>query len=364
MSAIQRIAIRADASAAIGMGHLTRCMSLANLLGDDGVAVVFLLRSHAAAFVPTLEAAGYAVRLLPDPEERDATATTWLSTSWQRDAEQTRQALGEIGPVDWLIVDHYGLDARWERMQRQLARHVLVIDDIANRAHACDMLLDQNLALNMGRYEGLVPPNCQTLLGPHYALLRPEFAHARKSLSNRKGEVHRLLVCFGGSDSSNETAKVLVAVKNLPDASLGIDVVIGVSNPNTHSVAALCQELPHTTLHRSAGNMAELMARADLAIGAGGVMCWERCCLGLPAIAVDIADNQVGALTALAAIGALDYVGSAASVTAEQITRAIRALLDAPATVRAMGDIARDLVDGQGSARVYSEMRLLASGGA
>ncbi|WP_454626227.1 UDP-2,4-diacetamido-2,4,6-trideoxy-beta-L-altropyranose hydrolase [Bradyrhizobium cenepequi] len=357
MSAIQRIVIRADASATIGMGHLTRCMSLANALAQDGAKVVFLLRSHAAVLAPMVKAAGHAVRLLPDPAAPDSAATTWLPTTWQRDAEQTLEALREIGPIDWLIVDHYALDARWEGMQRQVAPRILVIDDIANRPHDCDVLLDQNLASNMdARYEMLLSSNCWRLLGPHYALLRPEFAIARRSLPRRTGEVRHILICFGGSDPSDETTKALAAIKGL-SFRLGVDVAIGMSNPNAERVAAICRELPSATLHYSAKNMAELMGRADLAIGAGGVMCWERCCLGLPTMAVDIAENQVDVLRILAELGALLHLGSAASVEAEQIRSSVSKLAIDAVRMRTMGDIAFQLVDGEGTSRVVRAMK-------
>ena len=240
----------------------------------------------------------------------------WLPTTWQHDAEQTLDAIDRIGAIDWLVVDHYALDGRWERMQRNRAPRILAIDDLADRVHDCDILLDQNLVLEIdSRYRGRLPAACKPLLGPHYALLRPEFAEQRKSLAGRSGEIRRILVSYGGSDPGNETARALSAIKGLSTDRLAVDAVVGMSNPHGDSIAKLCQEMPHATLHRGAENMAELMKRADLAIGAGGVMSWERCCLALPTIAVDIADNQTGALTALAAAGAVAYLGSAPSVT-------------------------------------------------
>lgn len=362
MSLIKRVVIRVDASVEMGMGHLVRCMSLANALAEEGTEVFFLLRSHAAALTGLIEADRHAVRLLPDPpydsgEAPGAAPTRWLPTTWQRDAEQTLDAIGQIGTPDWLIVDHYALDARWERLQRQQVPRILAIDDLADRPHDCDILLDQNFVQDPEmRYQGHVPAACQQLLGPCYALLRREFAEQRKSLTGRSGEVRRILVCYGGSDPSNETAKALVAIKGLPAAPFAVDVVIGLSNPHADLIARLCLELPRTNMHRGVNNMAELMACADLAIGAGGVMSWERCCLGLPTIAVDIADNQIGGLTALARLGALVHLGSAVSITQDQMESSIRCLLGDPAKTRVMGKVARALVDGAGCGRVRAAM--------
>jgi spore coat polysaccharide biosynthesis predicted glycosyltransferase SpsG len=172
----------------------------------------------------------------------------------------------------------------------------------------------------------LLPKGCRTLLGPKYALLRPEFAHTRNRISTRSGELRRILVCFGGSDPSNETEKALAAIACSSARKLDIDIAIGVSNPHAESVDAFCRTLARARLFRGADNMSELMARADLAIGAGGVMSWERCCLGLPTIAVDIAPNQVGALTALAAARAIDYLGPAAAVDRQRFAQAVDAL--------------------------------------
>lgn len=367
MNAVQQIVVRVDASIEMGMGHLMRCLSLAHALADDGATVLFLLRSHAAGLTRLIEGEGHTVRLLPDPDRRagDAVVTgtahaRWLPTTWQQDAEQTLEAIDRIGPIDWLIADHYALDARWERMLRKRVPRILAIDDLADRDHDCDILLDQNLVLEMDRrYRGRLPPTCQLLLGPSYALLRPEFAEQRQSLTGRSGKVDRILVCYGGSDPGNETAKALSAIKSLSIPSLAVDVAIGLSNPHADSISALCREMPLAELHRGADNMAELMKRADLAIGAGGVMSWERCCLALPTIAVHIADNQTGALTALAGFSAVSYLGSASSVTVDQIAGTIRSMLDDPARTRAMGAAARALVDGLGTSRVREEMRSL-----
>jgi UDP-2,4-diacetamido-2,4,6-trideoxy-beta-L-altropyranose hydrolase len=367
MNWAQQVVIRVDASTEMGMGHLMRCLSLARALANNGAKVTFLLRSHAAGLARLIECEGHAARLLPDPASRpddavsDGTAhALWLSTTWKHDAEQTLEAIDHIGRVDWLIVDHYSLDARWERMLRKQAPRILAIDDIADRDHDCDVLLDQNLVLEMdSRYGGRVPPTCETLLGPRYALLRAEFAERRKSLTRRSGKVNRILVCYGGSDPGNETAKALSAIKSLSHPSLAVDVAIGPTNPNATSLAQLCGEMSMTEFHRGAGNMAELMSNAGLAIGAGGIMSWERCCLGLPTIAVDIAGNQTGALTALSRAGAVIYLGSAASTTEQQIAGAIESLFGDADRTRAMGEISQALVDGEGTSRVVVEMGLV-----
>jgi UDP-2,4-diacetamido-2,4,6-trideoxy-beta-L-altropyranose hydrolase len=336
-------------------------MSLANELARGGAKIVFIMREHAARFGDLVETNGHAFSLLRDPKSHQSTTGAahahWLPVTWQQDAAQTLEAISGIGNVDWLIVDHYALDARWERPLRRHGVRILAIDDLADRPHDCDILLDQNLVLNMEtRYRDLVPDSCDQMLGPRYALLRSEFVEARKSLPDRSGYIRRILLCYGGSDPSNETAKALVAIKGMNCPSLVVDVVVGLSNPHADLISRLCSELQCVELHRGADNMARLMSRADLSIGAGGIMNWERCCLGLPAIAADIAANQVGGLTALAGAGALVYLGSAQTTSGAQIALAIRAMTGDPAGTRAMGAVARTLVDGGGAERVRSAM--------
>jgi UDP-2,4-diacetamido-2,4,6-trideoxy-beta-L-altropyranose hydrolase len=355
-----RVIFRVDGSVEMGMGHLTRCLTLAGALSEKGVRSCFLMRRHAARLAELVERDGHAVRLLPDPETwTPATAQDaglhahWLPTTWQRDAEQTCEALDELGPVDWLIVDHYALDARWERICRREGLRILAIDDLADRPHDCDVLLDQNLVRQMdARYRDRLPETCEQLLGPRYALLRPDFLAQRRQLMERDGKIRRILVCYGGSDPTNETAKAVEALANLAVPSIAVDVVIGISNPHAESVARSCSGLPRAEVHRGANNIAELMRRADLSIGAGGVMSWERCCLGLPAVVVDIAANQIGALTALGDTGAALYLGAAASVTVEMLGDAVGELLDDSSRVRALGEAAFTLVDGEGRSRV------------
>ena len=164
--------------------------------------------------------------------------------------------------------------------------------------------------------------------------------------------VNRILICFGGTDPANETGKALGAVRRLSSAALAVDVVIGRGNPNADLVAQQCRKIKGATLHHGADNMAELMARADLAIGAGGVMSWERCCLGLGALCVTLADNQVEIARALADAGACVYLGADDAEFPQRLAAALTSLLRDAARVRALSERAFELVDGRGAERV------------
>lgn len=349
-----QVVLRADASLQIGIGHVMRCLTLADEMRARGADCHFICRAQPGNLVTLLQARGFAVTELPEgamdfrPAMGEGGAPTahaqWLGCDWQTDAKQTQEVVEAIRP-DWLVVDHYALDARWESFLRSCARRLMVIDDLADREHDCDLLLDQNLYTNTAtRYLGLVPAACEMLLGPAYVLLRPEFTGASPRARQRDGCIRRILVFFGGSDPTNQTKNVLVALGMLNLREIAVDVVIGSSNPHRLQLQDLIRSLPNVALHCQVSNMAELIVRADLGIGAGGVAMWERCYLGLPTITVVFADNQVRTTEDVAGLGAIKYLGRCNSFTEYEYKKAIKEMIDSPGEVRRMAEISRDLV--------------------
>lgn len=344
------IVIRADASVAMGTGHVMRCLTLAELLQARGAGVSFAVRELPVYLGEILEKKGFKTHHLTEGGRRGHIETGPLpaaseGSDWMKDAELTREVLAGRGGVEWLIVDNYALDRRWEERVRPFAQRVMVIDDLADRPHDCDLLLDQNLYPDPEhRYEGLVPPHCRRLLGPRYALLRPEFREARKSMRDRNGRVRRILVFFGGSDSSNETENALNALAGLGRQDVAVDVVVGGANFHRERIAEICARLPWATLHIQVSTMARLMAEADLAIGGGGMTTWERCYMGLPTITVIIADNQAESTRGVAAAGACWNLGRSGEVTSDDMRRALESALERPEELRRMGRAALDLM--------------------
>ncbi len=360
------IAIRTDASLQIGTGHVMRCLTLARRLRAGGGEVLFICREHAGHLCETIAAAGFEVRRLPPPDAvaaalpADAPAHAhWLGVDWAHDSSQSAAALP--WRPDWLVVDHYALDARWQGAMRPAVARILVLDDLADRAHDCDLLVDQNLSLaDPQRYDALLPARAQRLLGPRFALLRDEFAAARQTLAARSGAVGRLLVFFGGADAGNETGKVLAALEQLQATGIKADVIAGGANPHYARLRAQCAGLPHITLHRQVDNMAEFIAGADLAIGAGGGAMWERACLGLPTIVIAVAGNQEGGSNAMGELGGALYLGPAPGVTAQLVVSALRLACAAPALLRHVAAQGMALVDGRGAERVVRQMARMA----
>jgi UDP-2,4-diacetamido-2,4,6-trideoxy-beta-L-altropyranose hydrolase len=279
----------------------------------------------------------------------------WLGTSQIQDAQATIRTLS--GAIwDLLIVDHYALDVRWESLLRQSVKKIMIIDDLADRQHDCDVLLDQNLNKDVDfRYKGLVPSHCQLLQGPHYALLREEFSKIHKRVNPRAGGIKRILVFLGGVDIDNFTNRILETFNEIGIKEIGVDVVIGQQHPFREQIESVCSEYGFVC-HVQTDRMAELMAAADLAIGAGGSASWERCCLGLPAVLVSLASNQVGIAKELDVLGACIYLGSDKVVSMEMIREAIMDLLDHPAQLAALSEKSYSLVDGHGVNRVLQTL--------
>ena len=364
--------IRADASLQIGSGHIMRCLTLAHELSRRGHEVRFICRALPGHLGETIERAGFGLVLLPVPPqagrlpESEAKAATcvqlahahWLPVSQVQDAADCVPPIRAFAP-DWIICDHYALSAEWELAAKAAAGcRLMAIDDLADRPHAADLLLDQNLGHSPADYAGLVPPTCRLLTGTRYALLREEFAAWREaSLQRRaaqadKGYLKHILVNLGGVDKDNYTLAVLQALSGSLPAACRVTVVMGKTAPHTAAVQAFADGAPYPCrVLVGANNMAELMAEADLAIGAAGSTSWERCCLGLPTMMLVLAENQRGIAETLQQAGVAsvadmaDLPASLASLLAE--TPALRAEQSRRAAA---------LCDGRGVLRVANNL--------
>lgn len=353
------VVFRVDASTRMGIGHFMRCMTLAEGLRTRGVRVQFVCREHAGNLIALLWEKDLPVTSLEnvtiDDHASGENHASWLAVTQEEDAKQTIDAIAG-GHPDWLIVDHYALDIEWERRLRPYSRRIMVIDDLANRPHDCDMLLDQNYSEDGGRrYQGLVPTTCKLLIGPHYALLRPEYADYRKMLHPRSGRIEKVFVFLGGSDPQNMTGLALEALSCVELRQLDVDVVIGANNPYRTSIEDQARRRPHTTLHGPLPHLADLMRQADLAIGAGGTTTWERMALGLPSLVITIADNQIPIAASLDTLGYIRLIGNAGNIDAHDIRDA---LCDEINTRRYewRAKAGMGLCDGEGVGRVGDEV--------
>jgi UDP-2,4-diacetamido-2,4,6-trideoxy-beta-L-altropyranose hydrolase len=329
-----------------------RCLTLADYLVKTGHQTLFIGRGHAGNLAQFIHEQGHKTVLLsatgPSVEGEGSVAdeyASWLGVSQERDAEDTGNALRNFFPApDWLVVDHYALDKNWHAEMRPHVGSVFVIDDLANRPHDCDMLLDQNLSRGgSSRYNGLVPDHCIRFIGPEYALLREEFITQRATHRKRDGSVRKVLVFFGGVDPSSETLKTCHALSGFAGERFTVTVIVGMANPHRDEIEAFCSSHRGFTFFGRVGNMAALMTEADLAIGAGGTTTWERAYLGLPTIAVWIAENQREGTEAMAEAGALWNLGRGQDVAPGHITNALEHALSDPAGLKKMSERAQSL---------------------
>lgn len=362
-----KVAFRTDASLSIGTGHVMRCLTLARLLAAGGAQCRFVSRLHDGHLVDYVRAEGFEAGALP-VGARAARSTPalahahWLGADQADDATQTGEQLRGFSP-DWLVVDHYGLDAEWEGPMQSVASRMLVIDDLADRRHVCNLLLDQTLGRKADDYRSLVPAECTVLGGPEYALLRPEFAQARRpSLERRRaaGGIEHILVTMGGVDQNNATEAVLNVLDGyggLPD-TCRVTVVMGAAAPWLGAIRARAESMRRPTeVVLNVRDMAHRMANSDLAIGAAGSTSWERCCLGLPTALLVLADNQLPSARALSEAGAVRLVGGPHDVES-RLPGILDEFCDARA-LHAASDLASRVCDGLGANRVVNLMKEL-----
>jgi UDP-2,4-diacetamido-2,4,6-trideoxy-beta-L-altropyranose hydrolase len=294
-----RIVFRVDASLKIGTGHVMRCLTIARSLQGHSNIIEFICRKHKGNLIDVIRSNGFNVfdlELLENSKADDKLFySCWLRVTQKEDAEDCISAI-QPEKVDWLIVDHYSIDEDWEKELKQYCKQIMVIDDLADRKHLCDILLDQTFGRNKEDYSSLVRKSCKLLLGSKYAILRPEFFKWRQySLKRRSNfKFNQLLISMGGIDVDNFTERVIQILDkcNLPN-DIVIIVIVGKFFPNLKSIKSRLDNLVYKSEIRvDVDNMAEIMANSDIAIGAAGSSTWERCCLGLPTIQVVTADNQ------------------------------------------------------------------------
>lgn len=361
------ILIRCDASLLIGSGHVIRCRTLARELKRQGNKIIFLCRRQPGDLINLLKNEFQVITL---PKQTLTTTKgiegrhlyeAWLGCSQEKDATECLEACTQasLSVVNWLVVDHYGLDEYWEGLLLEgltsggSPPKLCAIDDLANRQHRADILLDQNFfgEQTHKRYKNLLPDNCRQLLGPYYALLGTEYGQLHP-LVPRRNELKRVLVFFGGIDPSNMTGRALEALLDPALADLEVDVVLGHQSNHRRAVEKMVEMRPKTNLHDPLPSLAGLIARADLAIGAGGATTWERACLGLPSLIVAIAENQLTFGEALHDAGHVNLLGNGSSVTKEQIRSAVLSEI----SKNRAGVVTTELTDGKGTQRLAMAM--------
>ncbi|WP_396586916.1 UDP-2,4-diacetamido-2,4,6-trideoxy-beta-L-altropyranose hydrolase [Bermanella sp. R86510] len=339
-----KVLFRADASLAIGSGHIMRCLTLASELDTKGIHVEFACAQKPGHLIELIKSKGFVCHSLPfDENSSDNFAVS--------DADYTIGLL-QLSKYDLVVVDHYELNDYWLKQVNQYTHKTLVIDDLANRFLSCDYLLNQNYGVTEEDYFNLVAPHTKLLLGVEYSLLRNEFSEFRQqSLArNRQSEHKTLLINMGGIDNDNITLQCLDSVDDIAHKdNYSLKVIMGKNAPHVESIKERLQTLPiKSELIIDCQNIAYQMTHADIAIGAAGSTTWERFCLGLPSILVPIADNQRVFINALAA----DNL--AIKVEMPEISNLAKIINDTNLdnTITMLSDNTRALIDGSGAQKV------------
>ena len=355
------IVLRVDASSKIGIGHVMRCLTLAKALNKQGIKCKFICRDHKDNLIEKIKKEDFEVIILPKSnnsdrkliyKKKETIYSDWLGSNWDLDAEQTINALNN-NKIDWLIIDHYGIDKLWEEKLRPYTRKIMVIDDLADRNHNCDLLLDQNLVANFKtRYQSLLPDYCKTLLGPAYALLQSEYENFYQTALSRAGPVKNILVYFGGTDQNNLTELAISAFLKLNREDINLDVVISSNNPNKENIDILSKKNKKILINSDLKSLAPLMLKADLAIGACGTTSWERCCLGLPSIVITIAENQKPIAKELDRQGLVHLLGHYNEITNNSIHYALETFIDK--NLETWSSECKLITDGCGAKKVAS----------
>lgn len=348
---------RVDSSRLIGTGHVMRCLTLAEALRKEDAVCRFICRNHPGNLINEIKRRGFDVLELKFDGDwtnlgiSNSEHASWLGADWQTDAEQTKACAG-VNIADWLIVDHYAIDSRWEFALAMHYRKIMVIDDLADRPHFCDLLLDQTFGRDPTDYRPLVPEYSKLLCGSSFAILRPEFSAIRPYSLNRRirPSMKELLITLGGVDKDNLTCSVMQVLGSCPiPRECKITVVMGETAPWLDKVRAQAQDMNwHTRVLCGVKNMAELMANSDLAIGAAGSTSWERCCLGLPTIMLTLANNQIKIAHSLNQIGAVSLfdiskLGYQQLITTEQLE---------PQYLKNMSLATASITDGLGTGKI------------
>jgi len=352
------VIFRTDASLLIGSGHVVRCLTLAQELNDKGLVSEFVCRDHDGNLINHITDRGFKVHILPtltenNGPEGDLPHANWLGVHWKVDAEQTFNLLLS-STFDLLVVDHYGIDHRWEAAMKPLCNRIMVIDDLADRKHDCNLLLDQNLGKSRESYRGLIPKQSECFFGPEFALLKPAYAEQRKKMAPRDGQIKRALIYFGGGSDAIELTHSALKAFNCPELiDIQLDIVLSELGKSDLFLKKLFAERGKIALHKQLPDLASLMVKADIAIGACGSTTWERCVLGLPSILVACAINQEAISKAVHDAGA-GIVLLPGEDLCSQISKAVIKLKSDKGHYRKISERAAKICDGSGAPKISS----------
>lgn len=359
-----KIVFRTDASSEIGAGHVMRCLTLAKILKKRGFDCKFICRKLKGDFIKKIKKKNFEVitlysrnqeKIVRNYDKSRSKYLKWLNTTSQNDAKQTIDAL-HLKKVDLLIVDHYSLDKSWEKKLKPYTSKIMVIDDLANRFHDCDFLLDQNLGSSKKRYKKLVPNKCKQFHGSKYVLINQIYASRKFKLKKRSGKINRIFIYFGSGNDSLKFIKMALKVFCDPELlNINLDIVSNVNSSDLLVIKQIAKKRGKCRIHLDLPDLSKLILKADLAIGAAGSTTWERCLAGLPSILIISDTNQELIAKSMKSVGAA-LILRPSSKFEKEFKNSVKLLRNDSSTYLKMSSKAHKICDGYGSERVAEEI--------
>ena len=332
--------IRVDASPEIGIGHIMRCLTLAQELKNNFDKIIFLTQKNSSDFTETIMKNEFEVIFISANNDSDIIKNIVTTNSVNK---------------NFLLIDHYNVDSNFESSLKNTFEKIFVIDDLANRKHDCDLLIDQNYYRDLNhRYEKLIQNDTITLLGPKYAIIRSEFRSINKKTIKKNSQIKKILISFGGSDPTNECKKSLDALCSIENNQFEIVAIVGIYNNKFEQLKKLYEKYSNIKIYRHVNDLSLLMLNSDLFIGAGGTTTWERFYMGLPSIVTIISDDQKESIEFLSDMGHVINLGLAKNVTSKTYVQTLqKPNFD---LIYNMSINNQKLVDGNGSNRIKSQI--------
>lgn len=266
---MNKLLFRADGNTEIGLGHVMRCLALADMLKGD-FSIHFAIVSPTPGLLDLLGNASLSILELPESGHQDA-------------------FLDQIESDEIVVLDGYSFDESFQREIRKRAKKLVFIDDITNGQQVADVVINHAGGVAETDYDA--EAYTRFCLGPHYALLRPEFL--RPGGFGEAPVNGPIFVNMGGADPKNTSLKVLEGIR-LADSTLPVHLVLGPFHPNRAAIEAFQNQLPNLTVlqNLTAGEMVSELQQCQLAITSCSTIAYEVCAINRPLITVLTADNQ------------------------------------------------------------------------
>ncbi len=331
------IGIRADGSADKGIGHIMRCIAIAQEFRDRGIKPIFIIKKNKSVS-----------NLL---SEHDIEYIDIKSIDIYSEIEEVEKILKTI-KFDYFLTDSYWLNNEYLERLKRLSKILISIDDNSLYQYPSDIIINSNIYAKDLNYK-FKNNNCITLLGTKYSMLRKEFQNINPI--KIKSKVKRILVTMGGTDINNFTPIVLDSLSEIED-NVTIDVVVGSLFKCSEKLIDMARENKNINLIFNPTNMKEVMEKCDLAISASGTTAYELGVLGIPTILISQIDNQINIANKASDLGMMINLGKYDEIDSLEIYKIVKKLINDVDMRKRMNEIAISIIDSNGVRNIVNEI--------